>query len=633
MAAPSFSPGGGTSYTAKTVTISDSTAGSTIYYTTDGTTPTTGSATYSTPITVATTQTLQAIASASGYAISPVSSAVYIEFVPANVPGFSPSAGTYSLAQSVTISDATPYATIYYTTNGYSPLTGSTMYSGPITVATSETVTAIAIATGSSQSLASAAAYIIGNPPAAMPTFSPGVGTYTTAQTVTISDATSSATIHYTTDGTTPTTNSAVYSGTPINVSSNETLKAIATAPGYLSSLGTATYAFSTTGSCNDMNLGTPTAGGGGGELNGFLPFPSSNPWNTNIANAPVDPNSSSMMGAISSTLAIHPDLGNGTSGGIPYIVVDSTLTPQTAVTLYNQGDYGSSNDVVVAPMPENLPIENFQPPCGGSTYYPWPEGKTNGDAHSLVLDRHTCWLYEFWSTNECDGTFETQTETIWDMQNNEYRPWGWDSADAAGLSVFAGLVRYDEANAGAINHAIRFTMQNTSTDDHIAGGPHGGYFVLPATHGDSSSTTSNLLPMGARLRLKAGTANPGGGPINAVITTALKQYGMILADKGGDFFIIGSNDQRWNTGALGDMGGLVASDFEVVQMTPSYPGMDKVSAYSDYPGSIPTINSFTATDSNGHSLTDVSLETLLHSITASAATPTITSITLVRCG
>ena len=233
-ATPTFAPVAGTYTSAQSVSISDATAGATIYYTTNGTTPTTSSTIYSGAITVSSSETLEAIATASGYATSAVATAAYTIAPPAATPTFSPVAGTYTSAQSVTISDATSGATIYYTTNGTTPTTSSSVYSAAITVSSSETLEAIATASGYSTSAVASAAYTI-TPQAATPTFTPAAGTYTAAQSVTISDATAGATIYYTTNGTTPTTSSAVYSGA-ISVSSSETLEAIAIASGYSTS-------------------------------------------------------------------------------------------------------------------------------------------------------------------------------------------------------------------------------------------------------------------------------------------------------------------------------------------------------------------------------------------------------------
>jgi hypothetical protein len=238
---PNFSPAAGTYATSQTVTISDATAGATIYYTTNGTTPTTSSTLYIAPITVSATETLEALAVKAGFTNSAVTTAAYTIAPVLPAPTFSPVAGTYTTSQTVTISDATAGATIYYTTNGTTPTTSSTVYNGPITVSATETIEAIAVETGYSNSAVATAAYTIA-PVLPTPTFSPLAGTYTTSQTVTISDATSGTTIYYTTNGTTPTTSSTKYSSA-ITVSATETLEAIAVETGYTNSaVATAAY-------------------------------------------------------------------------------------------------------------------------------------------------------------------------------------------------------------------------------------------------------------------------------------------------------------------------------------------------------------------------------------------------------
>jgi hypothetical protein len=229
---PTFSVGAGTYTTVQAVTISDATTGAAIYYTTNGSTPTTSSTLYSGPITVGASETITAIATATGYAPSPVASVVYvINLPPAATPTFSVAAGTYTTPQTVTISDATTGATIYYTTNGSAPTTSSTKYTGPITVGVTETINAIAtpssVAINFVNSAVASAIYTINLPTAATPTFSITAGTYVTVQTVSLSDATTGATIYYTTNGSTPTTSSTVYAGS-ITVGVSETIKAIA---------------------------------------------------------------------------------------------------------------------------------------------------------------------------------------------------------------------------------------------------------------------------------------------------------------------------------------------------------------------------------------------------------------------
>src|ERR1017187_6193397 len=256
-ATPTFSQGGGTYSSTQSVTISDSTSGATIYYTTNGATPTTSSTRYTSPISVTSSIVIQAIATASGHSQSAVGSASYAIQSQAATPAFSPGSGTYSSAQSVIITDSTSGAAIYYTTNGAPPTTASTRYSGPIPVNSSLTIQAIAIASGFAQSAVGSASYTI-QPSTATPTFNPGSGTYASAQSVSISDSTSGATIYYTTNGAPPTTSSTRYSG-PIAVNSSMTIQAIATASGYAQSVvGSASYAI-------QSSTATPTFSPGSG--------------------------------------------------------------------------------------------------------------------------------------------------------------------------------------------------------------------------------------------------------------------------------------------------------------------------------------------------------------------------------
>ncbi|HEX4321831.1 MAG TPA: chitobiase/beta-hexosaminidase C-terminal domain-containing protein, partial [Acidobacteriaceae bacterium] len=258
-AAPTFSPVAGTYTTIQTVTISDTTPAAAIYYTTDGSTPSASSTPYTTPISVAATQTIQAIAIATGYTNSTVASSAYIINLPlAATPTFSPAAGTYTTAQSVSITDTTPGATIYYTTNGTTPTAASTVYSTAIPVSSTETIQAIAIATGYTNSAVASATYNI-TPPAATPTFSPAGGTYATAQSVTITDTTPGAAIYYTTDGTVPSASSTLYTA-PIEVNVSETIEAVAIAAGYSNSYAErALYTINSTVVFNLIALGAST--------------------------------------------------------------------------------------------------------------------------------------------------------------------------------------------------------------------------------------------------------------------------------------------------------------------------------------------------------------------------------------
>jgi hypothetical protein len=243
--APVFSPAAGTYSAAQKVTITDKSFGVSIYYTTDGATPTTSSTKYTAAITVSTTTTINAIAAGTRFATSEMATATYTIGTEAAVatPTFSPAAGSYSSAQQVTISDSTSGAAIFFTTNGTTPTASSTRYTGAITVSATTTIKAIATATDMSNSAVASATYTIGTETVvAMPTFSPAAGTYSAAQSVTISDSTAGAAIFYTTDGTTPTAASTRYTGA-IAVSATTTINAIATASGLTNSgVATAVY-------------------------------------------------------------------------------------------------------------------------------------------------------------------------------------------------------------------------------------------------------------------------------------------------------------------------------------------------------------------------------------------------------
>jgi len=250
VAAPAFTPATGTYTAAQTISISDATAHATIYYTTDATAPSTKSTVYSKPFTISKTTTVKAMAIAAGWANSPVSSVTYtINLGSTPAPAFTPGTGTFTAAQSVTLSDAAKGAVIYYTLDGSAPTTRSSIYSKAISVTTTTKIMAIAVAPGLTPSAAASATYTISETGyTATPTVSPGSGTYTSAQSVTLADTTSGAKIYYTTDGSTPTTSSAVYSGA-IGVGATMTIKAMAVAPGWAaSSVASATYTINTSG-------------------------------------------------------------------------------------------------------------------------------------------------------------------------------------------------------------------------------------------------------------------------------------------------------------------------------------------------------------------------------------------------
>lgn len=283
---------------------------------------------------------------------------------------------------------------------------------------------------------------------------------------------------------------------------------------------------------------------GPGASLHGKQLFPSDNPWNEDISIAPVDPNSDNLIASIGLTTSLHPDFGtvwNGAPNGIPYIVVAGT---QPKVPL-NWTAYGDESDPGPYPIPPNAPIE------GGAN--------STGDRHVLVVDRDNWELYELGYAFPLNGgtSWDANCGAIFDLNSNALRPAGWTSADAAGLPIFPGLVRYDEVfEQQEIKHAIRFTVQTTRRA-----------YVSPARHWASSNTSVNRPPMGMRARLKASVDISGYSPAMQVILRALKRYGMIVADNGSNWYISGAPDPRWNDSELNTLKNIKGSNFEVVKM------------------------------------------------------------------
>ena len=317
--------------------------------------------------------------------------------------------------------------------------------------------------------------------------------------------------------------------------------------------------------SCSGMSLGR------GASLNGFIPFPADNAWNQDISNASVDPNSDALINFIGASTPMHPDFGAGlyagSTIGIPYVVVSGSPFVNIHFTAY-----GSESDPGPMPVPHNAPIEG----------YPHPG---NGDRHVLVLDRDNCWLYELYhSYANKDGSWNADSAAVWDLLNDEQRPYTWTSADAAGLPVFAGLARYDEVASGQIQHALRFTLQYSRQA-----------FTPPASHWAPTSTNALAAPMGMRLRLKASYDISSFPPQSQVILAALKQYGMIMADNGSSMYVSGDPDNRWSNDDLGSLKQVPASAFEVILMDPIYTPANVPQ------GKAPAITSFTATPPTSH--------------------------------
>jgi len=290
-------------------------------------------------------------------------------------------------------------------------------------------------------------------------------------------------------------------------------------------------------GNGNDSTLG-PNA-----TLAGHRPFPDDNPWNTAIDQDAVDSNSDALIASIGLTNGLHPDFGadyNGGPFGIPYIVVRGS-TPLVTVSFDNPDE----SDPGPYPIPSNAPIE------GGAA--------SGGDRHVLVVDRDHWKLYELYAAYPVvhSSSWTAGSGAVFDLGSDGLRTAGWTSADAAGLPMFPGLARYDEVvGQGAIRHALRFTVKTTR---------HG--YVYPARHYASSDTSSNVPPMGMRVRLKAGFDISGFPPSARVILQALKTYGMMVADNGGDWFISGAPDARWNDAELNTLKQVQGSNFEVVRM------------------------------------------------------------------
>ena len=328
------------------------------------------------------------------------------------------------------------------------------------------------------------------------------------------------------------------------------------------------------------------------GSLNGYIPFPASSAWNTDISGAPVDPNNALITSGWSTSSHLHPDFSAPVDGGagIPYVVVDSSATPLVPI---NVVAYAGQSDVARAPFPDTAPVEGAPAACtGGPNNY-------QGDQHVLVLDRNRCMLYETFNSVYCNGSWAADSETIWDLQNGEQRPWGWTSADAAGLPIFPGLIRYDEVASGAIHHAIRFTMAKTKDD------ANGGYFEPPASHAAGLLWGSNNI-IGMRIRLKASFDISSYSATNQIILTAMKKYGLILADNGSDLYFQGAPDPNWNDTDLHLLNQIYSTNFEVVDMTtPPFPGWDSSTAPT---GPLPTISSFTASATTVSSGTPVIL-------------------------
>ncbi len=278
------------------------------------------------------------------------------------------------------------------------------------------------------------------------------------------------------------------------------------------------------------------------GPIDGCPMLPADNIWNTRVDSLPVDPRSDAYVQTIGAAITVHPDFGSGLWDGgrigIPYAVVDGA---QPRVDLSFQ--WPGESDAGPYPIPTDAPIEG-------------PPGR--GDRHILIVDRDACVLYEVYrAVWQSDGSIDADSGAIYDLRSNAPRPAGWTSADAAGLPILTGLVRYDEVASGVIDHAVRFTVEETRAA-----------YVWPGRHLASDLMEVRYPPMGQRFRLKANVSTAGFSASARTIAEALKSYGMILADNGSNWFLSGVPDERWDNDSLRDLRALRGSDFEAVDVS-----------------------------------------------------------------
>ncbi len=268
--------------------------------------------------------------------------------------------------------------------------------------------------------------------------------------------------------------------------------------------------------------------------------FPADNPWNLDISELPIHPNSDNFVASVGLDDHMHPDFGtvwDGAPIGIPYVVVDSS-EPFVDIEYDAYGDESTPGPF---PLPLDAPIE------GGPS--------SDGDRHAIAVDAVACMLYEIYRAFPGSDGWTADSGVAWDLSSNATHPEGCTSADAAGLPIFPGLVRYDEVvEQGEIKHALRFTVSQSQRA-----------YIHPATHYASSNTDPDLPPMGLRFRMRADYDCSGYSTEAQVICAALKRYGMIVADNGSDWYLSGAPDSRWNDDNLGDIKSIPGSAFEVV--------------------------------------------------------------------
>jgi len=310
----------------------------------------------------------------------------------------------------------------------------------------------------------------------------------------------------------------------------------------------------SAAGGPTDGSDNSGNGGGGGGNPVGPLPsiggcqvFPEDNAWNRDVSSDPVAPNSAALLSTMSPDNSLHLDLGTTEEYyGIPYTVVPADQ-PLVAISYGTDGvDYSDESDPGPMPIPLDAPIE------GGSTTDPDPAW---GDRHLLVVRQGDCTLFELYNTERTASGFRVSSSAIWDLKVNATRPAGWTSADAAGLPILPGLLKYDEVAGNRLNHALRFTIPRVRRA-----------YTAPASHCGAYNDPT-LPPYGTRVRLKASLSLAPYTGDALVILTALKRYGLILADQGSAWYITGRSDPSWSD-ALDQLRQyrVTGNDFEVLQ-------------------------------------------------------------------
>ena len=277
----------------------------------------------------------------------------------------------------------------------------------------------------------------------------------------------------------------------------------------------------------------------GSGPLEACQLLPATNVWNRRIDALPLAADSASMISTIGAAEDLHPDFGEYLGYGIPYNVVGAS-TPRASVSF----NYADESDAGPYPIP------------------PSPRTEGGGDRHILMWDIDACRLYELFAAERTAAGWHAGSGAIWDLRSNALRPDGWTSADAAGLPILPGLVRYEEVAAGAIEHAIRFTVPVTRSAH-----------IYPARHHAGAGSSTTLPPMGMRVRLKADVDTSAFSPRMQVILVAMQRYGMILADNGSPWFFSGTSDIRWDDDELNQLKSLRGSDFEVVDTSGFFNG------------------------------------------------------------